>query len=110
MEEDEHTVRAGREILQRHFSDLRESAIEPAALAAELLARGMISTQDEWDSRQTTVNPANRRAALVSLVMTQIASKRLGAFEDFLQALAKEPQNKPIFDKLIRECHKSFKL
>ena len=104
-EEDEHTVHAGHEILRLHYSYLRESAIEPAPLGAELLARGMIGADAEWDSRQTTENPANRRSALVGLVMKQIALKKLGAFEIFLQALAKEPQNKHICDKLIRECH-----
>lgn len=102
-DEDPATVEAAKNTLQKHFNDLREAPIEPAALAAELLARRMISTEAEWESRQTSVNPANRRTSLVSLVTTLIGTKAPGAFENFIQALAKQPQNHHICERLIGE-------
>ena len=90
--------------LQHHYSDLRQSAFDPGDVGAELLARGVVSKNAEWRSRQSSVNPAERRTELVSEVMTAIKVGGPGVFDHFVQSLAKEASNKPICDKMIGEC------
>lgn len=94
------TDKAAYDALQKHFADLRRSSFDPGTVAAELFAKGIVGEEDEWRGRQSSDNPADRRANLVRVVMGNGGE---GVFQAFLEALVKETQNKHICDQLIGE-------
>ena len=84
--------------LQKHFADLRDSAFDPADVGARLLSSSVIDFNQEWESSQSSVRPADRRAGLLRAV-TGNGGPRV--FATFVEVLQRSDHNKSICDKLI---------
>lgn len=94
------TDQAAYNSLLSHFADLSNSSFDPANVAGELFAAGVIGDATLFTARQETVNPANRRMEIVQVVM---ANGKEGVFRNFVQVLMKGKQNSFLCEKLIGE-------
>lgn len=84
--------------LRKHYADLRDSAFDPADVGARLLSSSVIDFNQEWESSQSSVKPADRRAGLLRAVTSNGAP---GVFATFVEVLQRSDHNKSICDKLI---------
>ena len=75
-----------QDVLERKLATIKESNVDPAWLAGELLSAGIVGPEDEERARMEGRLVAERRAALV---LSVLRNGEPGAFQTFVQTLFK---------------------
>lgn len=95
----QQTDRAGFETLRVHLTDLSRSPFDPAAVALDLVAKGIIGDKSLTDARNSSVNANERRGEVVRAV--QLNGKP-HAFQTFVKVLQDSgAENSHICSQLI---------
>ena len=74
------------DVLERKLATIKESNVDPAWLAGELLSAGIVGPEDEERARMEGRLVADRRAALV---LSVLRNGERGAFQTFVETLFK---------------------